>query len=244
MDFGHLRLDLWSRPRSSLYDGLVHYWNLNEESGSRADSVAGGFALAETGSVGYYSGGINSNSAQYPGTAGNYLSHANDASLHIGTGFTLGFWVSGPTATAALVKGDAGELDWEYSIYFDKPVAVWTPHFMVVGGTGDTTGDTIDLAAPDSYSTGWHLVFCTYDPSDRKAHIRVYEPGEAYQEATSSALASAHHEGTSAFTLGGYDGSGGFQGYLDEFMIWNRIIVSTEMDAAWNEAAGKFYPFT
>ena len=62
---------------------------------------------------------------------------------------------------------------------------------------------------------------------------------------TSLSTATGSVNSTNGFVLGAnYFGSGRFDGSMDEFGLWNRVLTSTEIGHLWNGGAGTTYPFT
>lgn len=231
----------WLQPRSvssTLGNGLLHYWNLDETSGARADSV-GSLNLADNNTVGYVAG-KNGNAATFVAADADSLSVSPGTELQISSslGGTVSFWLMPPDSgnmDCVLQKGTGYFSTGEY-------MATWTAigsvlKWYVVGGTGNWA--SFSMAGQSSVlKNAWHNIICWYDPSTKKANMSV-DGGNVVV----GAAISAPYNSTTAFQIGNVGGGSLTTGSVDEVAFWNRNLTSDERTELYNAGAGKFYPF-
>jgi hypothetical protein len=215
--------------------GLVSYWNLDEVSGNRADSH-GSNTLTDNNTVTSVinAGGAMRNVAtSFVAANSESLSvadAANDFSIPA-TGGTLAFWFN-PTALSGLRylggKTDAASLD-EHQIYTNG--ANLTFQVKLSGG-----GYSIPVKAA---TVGvFQLAVLWYDPAVNKCFVQIDDgtPGEA--AAASAPTADLGH----AFEIGRITASANnFDGLIDEYGFWSRVLTAQERTDLFNGGAGLFY---
>jgi len=210
--------------RSTLLNGLVACWKLDEASGSRVDSVAG-LALTDNDTVTQAAGQVGG-AAQFTAANSEYLSCADsDAWNFTGSAFTLACWVYPDTlpnsAIIASRWSSGGNKEW----FLQHTTGGSVRLALSSNGTTDPAANQ-DAVASAALATGvWHLVIAWYDTADSKAHIRVNN--STVNDAT------ATHPGTSnqniATILGALSGPNLFwNGRIDEFAVWRRALTSAE----------------
>jgi hypothetical protein len=87
----------------------------------------------------------------------------------------------------------------------------------------------------------WHLLVVT---CSRSGNMMAYVDN-VIEGSVSTSTAPGSVNSTNGFALGAnYAGGILFDGSLDEFGLWNRVLTSTEITHLWNGGAGTTYPFT
>jgi hypothetical protein len=207
---------------STLLDGLVSWWDLDEESGVRADAV-GSNDLTDNNTVGFAAGKIgNAASAES-------LSFACGTTLD-GT-ITISIWVK-----LAKPGTDEGFLS-----IGDTPLD-GTPMLILQ----QRTNEIIRAYHGSGYSTGiamsdneWHHVVWTFD-SATNAYQLIVDDGAS---STSGTIAQSNSNGSNNFYIGA-----GFNGYADGELdlagVWSRVLTSDEITELYNLGASIKNDFT
>lgn len=221
---------------SSLLNGLVSYWPLDETSGVRYDAV-GGNDLTDNNTVGAVLRGPEGTVASFVAANSESLSVADNPTLafgEAGEGCTLAVWTRLTGASSGygqiLGRGWSG----------GRPIEVATE-------TGATTplyfrieaGGSVQTSTAYPQDSGWHLVLLWFDPSDKKARLSI----DNGTPVVSTAAANAALDPTTApFEIGGGTGGvGSITGNLGEAAIWNRVLTSDERTALFNSGNGLRY---
>lgn len=221
---------------SSLLDGLVSYWPLDETSGIRYDAV-GGNDLTDNNTVGAVLRGPEGTVASFVAANSESLSVADNPTLafgEAGEGCTLAVWTRLTGASSGygqiLGRGWSG----------GRPIEVTTE-------TGATTplyfrieaGGSVQTSTAYPQDSGWHLVLLWFDPSDKKARLSI----DNGTPVVSTAAANAALDPTTApFEIGGGTGGvGSITGNLGEAAIWNRVLTSDERTALFASGNGLRY---
>lgn len=207
-----------------LTSNLVAYWNLDETSGVRADSVAAN-SLFESNTLGSVTG-IISEAAAFDGSS--WLELADASFLSVGTGdFAFSIWFSLNGST-----NDAGS-----PTLLEAPD--YTTGFLVrynIASTGIQcflAGNNHEFSAPITYGTTNHLVI-------------IRDTGTLYLFLNGAFVSSA----ASPEDLSGLSGTGAvgqdnrlqadpWWGWIDEVGFWSRSLNTSEVSALFNSGAGK-----
>ena len=222
---------------STLLNGLQVYYKLE----NLTDSSGNSLTLTNHGTVTFTAGKVN-NAANFVSASSQYLSHANATAYQMGTGdFSYAFWVkfTESTARALLDYGISGSS------------AGYAVDTVNIGGSSMAfqiaVSDGSRLAYPfinttHAWNDGqWHLVVVTYSRSGNMVlYVDNLNEGSVSLSTNRGSVNS-----TNGFTLGAnYAGGVLFDGSIDEFGLWNRVLTSTEITHLWNGGAGTTYPFT
>ena len=169
-----MQLGLWRllASGSTLLDGLVSYWPLNELSGVRYDSV-GDNDLTDNNTVLYVPTGPKGTVANFVAANTEYLSSAS--TLTLTQAFTTSVWVYYDAFIGAYpaiwnVMGGAWPTTVQFSLHTVGGVGGnFTP---VVGGAGGNSQVVVSTVKP---ATGqWFHVVCWYDDlGDRKIRMSI-----------------------------------------------------------------------
>jgi len=212
-------------PRSSLLNGLVAYWPLDEASGSRFDLV-GGNTLADNNTVTQTPGKVG-NAAQFTAANSEYLDIADNAALSMGDiDFEIGIGVLLDAKVAlrfALSKRlSAGSGTPEYQIWYDNSADRLV--FSVVNGTTLVSATANNFGSPGTAT--WHHVHAWHDSAGDVIGISVNNGA-----ANTTAHSAGVFDGTGNFHLG-RNWNGGtlyWDGALDDVKIWKgRILTASE----------------
>lgn len=209
----------------SLLTDLLAYWQLDETSGTRFDAHAS-YDAAETGTVGSLTGIIN-NGADFPKSNSSYLEVASGLLGAVGSAntFSLSFWVKPDTYTSfpALIDSATRQL----SLFLDSA----TSAYLLIGNNPAYFTHTGNI------STGaWHHVVVTWNGG-----TNAYEMWVDGVSAKTGTVGSSI--GTEALVFGANPSTGGsaWDGGLDEFGIWTRVLTNTEVGDLYNSGAALAY---
>lgn len=170
--------------------------------------------------------GIKSN---YPTSSNQGVSVSASASLNNLNQKTLSVWMY-PKSTGASCLGTV------YSKYY------WSLGYTGCGGTlqfgqiFSTTNGNWNVTSTPTYNA-WHLVTITYDDTSVANDPIIYIDGvPAALSETSTPAGTASSDVSSGIYIGNNTNSNGsFDGILDEFRIYNRILSASEVAALYNQ---------
>ena len=222
---------------STLLNGLQVYYKLE----NLTDSSGNSLTLTNHGTVTFTAGKVN-NAANFVSASSQYLSHADATAYRMGTGdFSYAFWVkfTESTTRALLDYGISGSS------------AGYAVDTVNIGGSSMAfqiaVSDGSRLAYPFINTThawndgNWHLLVVT---CSRSGNMVVYVDN-VIDGLVSLSTATGSVNSINGFALGAnYAGGILFNGSMDEFGLWNRVLTSTEITHLWNGGAGTTYPFT
>lgn len=221
----------------SLNDDLVAYWKLNEESGTRVDSV-GSNDLADNNTVLYGTGKIG-NAADFEDTQSEFLDIADNADLSTGDiDFSGSIWVNIESGGLAHIIGKGEEtpdtIEWWVWLGGDNK-----PNFAI-SDDGDVMSDIAawGSALTVDGSTWYHIAFY-HDATGDEIGIIVND-GTPVTTATGG---DAPTDRAGPFQIGFIDGTTYFDGLIDEAGFWKKVLSSAEITALYNNGDGLTYPF-
>lgn len=223
----------------ALTDNIVAYWSLDEASGNRADSV--GTATLVDNSTVPSATGIISNGADFTGTSGEFLSVTN-AALNIQNDFSLSFWAQSDALTTfqriltAYDGANAGRFEVYQEANAELRFVYWNS-----AGSGRTLWRTTAAQVTGSLK---HFVI-TCDVSNTTTGGKIYVNGSSVSVATSATAATSWGDNSGIYGMGGWvDGTQPWNGIIDEFGVWSRILTTDEVTELYNSGAGLAYPFS
>ena len=200
---------------STLLTGLVSYWPLDEESGTRYDSV-GSNDLTDNNTVGFDTG-VNGAAASFVAANGESLSRA---SFDPGAVWTASYWVRLDAVSGQDISFEIQNIVYDFT-------GIGQIYFFGTGGAG-----AYSYAPPAAGE--WHHVFLWTDGT------KVYaqrDGGTVWEDTRVSA------SGANTLSIGRALPSYYITGRVDEVAIWDRVLTSDERAELYNAGAGKFYPF-
>lgn len=224
-------------PPSTLKNNLVSFWELEEASGDRADSVvatgntlgaAGGGAGQGTGVVaGSHCLSLVSLNTQYVS-----ISNADSSgTLQIGgTDCSFCAWINATSFNVdrgIILKGSSDPR--EYILKeITGPSVSW--NVVASGGTIGTVASTFGNLSTDT----WYFIVAMYDDSTNELTLSINNQGTP---ATATGVAS--YSSTGRFYIGIFNE--GFDGLIDQVGFWNRLLTSDEITQLYNSGLGLRY---
>lgn len=211
---------------------LLHYWELEETSGTRVDSH-GSLDLSDINTVGSTTG-IQGTAATFVGANSESLLSTTPVAFSQGVPLTYNFWVN---LTSTSMRG----------VFFED--SSWRngdDGFAVgVGNTDyDGTGNNLIVAqwgigyfSAGAIGTGWHMITAIVR-SDSK--IELYLDGTSVYTTASAIIAFQNWD----FTIGSSYGTTVYplrDGSIDEFAIWDVELSSANITWLYNSGAGRTY---
>lgn len=230
------------RVTSTLSDGLLHWWKLNEASGNRADS-AGASTLTDHNTVGSAAGGpFGDTYASFVATNNEWLDTTWDATFQVGAGdWTWATWIY------TLDSRDEGVI----SNYLASNSA--STAFLYMGG-GGVTGITGKTVSGTTLSTGlnsptgsvplntWTFVVFGWDEAAKKQWLQINADAPS-----TSAVLGTPNAGTNILEIGrrSQSTSFDFQGYISRTGFWPRKLTNREVVELFGAGTSPAdYPFT
>lgn len=225
----------------SLLTNLISYWKLDEASGNALDAH-GSNDLTDTNTVGSATGKI-SNARDFENGSNQYFTHADSSDLSTGDiDFSFSFWMnpeSFPSFESVFTKDDFSG-NREYGSYYDTSAN--RLKFYVFGFVGG--GFFVEVACNNfgAMSAGtWYHVVCWHDSVNDQIGIAI-NAGTA----DTASCPNGCIDGTAPFRIGQLGGgaTNSFDGLIDEFGFWKRVLTSQERTDLYNGGAGLAYPLT
>ena len=228
-------------PSSTLPNNLVSWWELNEESGTRVDSViATGNDLTDNNTV-LYNTGIQGNAASFINATNESLSIINAAQsgLNFGdTDWTMALWAKWASFGAAgrwLFAKDKVSSDGQYLLYHQGTSSGNTLRLVVFDNTDSAIG-AINTTATFTTTGTWYHIVVYHSATDNEVGI-IVDDGTPDTAATTGAAGDA----TADFQIGNRSNTG-HDGLIDEFAVWSRKLTSAEITELYNSGSGMGYP--
>jgi hypothetical protein len=223
----------------TLANNLVAYWKLNEVSGNRSDSK-GSSTLTDNNTVTSTSG-KNGLAARFTAASSEFLSSPDNAALSTGgTSYTLAGWVylgSKSTHQTTLAKYDTGS-NREYWAGYDPTVDRFNLYLY------NSAGARIGYVAANNFgapSVGvWYFLIYEYNLATDTLSISVNNgtPNSTLANETTGDPGDT----TSTFRIGGDPPAADYwDGYMDEWGMWKRVLTAQEKADLYNASAGNTY---
>ena len=211
--------------------GLLHYWELEESSGNRADSH-GSLSLSPSGSVGRESAKIGFGSSA---TTSSYLRNAASPDLSA-TDFTIAGVFATLQSNYGIVSrnGSSAASQRQFLVTLEGGVL-----FFAVSTSG--TSNAASVSAGSGLSSGaLHDFIAWRDRADNKIWLQLN--GGTPVSATFSGSSNLYNAVDPGITLHGI-GTGTYVGggVCDQIGIWNRMLTSTERTALRNGGTWRSY---
>ena len=220
-----------------LTDSLVAFWELEESSGDRTDSVAS-IVLTDNNTVTSTTGKVGT-CAQFTAANSEYLSKTDIPALSMGDiDFTVQVWAYFDSKSANQVlmcKYDNTIANSEYLLYYDSAAdrIKWT-----VYGASGAGGTTIaaDTFGAINIST-WYCVHAWHNAGTNTIGIAVNLTSDTTSHTTGTS------DTTSDFVVGLLGGNVVWymDGRLDQMGIWKRDVGSTDRSSLYNSGSGLSY---
>ncbi len=235
-----------SSPTSSLSNGLVGYWKMDESSWSGDCSTTSVTDSSGNGNNGVACPNLSAANASSSGKFGgggyfdgnnDYVNISGNSNLNNLTNFTVAFWASASASTQA------------YSMLVTKFTTDALATFQIMRhGTnnkieyriGDGSSGYTQVGSINIFDDNWHHVVYSYDGKT----VRAFVDGKKDVE---QALSITPYTTNNAVTIGSRGGAGGYylRGMIDEVRIYNRALSPAETQELYNFAPGPiaYYDF-
>lgn len=214
---------------------IAAYWKLDEASGTRADSV-GTSNLTDNNTVTQAAGKIN-NAALFTAANSEYLSVASDTALVTGDiDYTLAGWVyftSDPASRVSRIVSKSDTSKREYEFIYNVSQFQW----FVFDGTATSRGQANASNFGAAPASTWIFVVIWHDSVNNIVGIQVNN-GTANTASTTGAAGS----NTGPFQMGNraqLDAGNYFDGRLDEWGFWKRILTMAEKTYLYAAGSGR-----
>jgi hypothetical protein len=226
---------------STLLNGLVSWWTMDETSGVRVDSH-GGLTLTDINTVGFTTG-KQGTAAQFVSNNQEFLdSNAATASTLAGraSDFSMAFWIYPSSSINMSVMqmyqfGSRTQIDWAFVAQF----ASSNRFYFQIRNTPGASGTRRDVYSSTGYAlNNWYLCYCEYEHTANRIRLSINDADQ--QETDTSAITVPAAEGT-ALSIGkgvvvDYCSMG-----FDEYAFWNRRLTSGEVTLLYNSGSGISY---
>lgn len=214
---------------TTLLDGLVSFWYMDETSGNALDSQTSGNNLTNNNSTPFTTGYLN-NGADLEDSTLHYfsLNDANQTGLDLTGDFTISAWLkpeSLPTNSLKWVVGkDQGEPNRSYAVGL-RDISGTKYMETMLSTNGSNSGTNNYRISSASITTGTFKMY-TWVYNSTTGVITGYINGSSIGTANgSTGIANTG----AVFTVGRSESSNYFDGMIDELGIWNRQLTADEI---------------
>ena len=235
-----------SAAASTLTNGLVAYWPLNEASGTRSDLHSNSLDLTDNNTVGQGTGNVYANAADFEETNSEYLTRSSTDLLQP-LSFTISMWIkpedlTGPV-TPLLSKHDSMESEQSYLLYYYPPTnkLYWAIYENDgAGGPGGSVPQANTGSSPMSSGSWYHIVVTCDDQNQSQLILNDGTPFTA-------SLTDSMYQSSSVFSFGAYYSGGApvassyFDGLMEAVSFYNRVLTAAEITSLYNSGAGLEY---
>lgn len=228
MDAKYLKFSVASSG-STLLDGLISYWKLEETSGNAADS-AGSNTGTVTGCTYNVTGKVNK-CYTFNGSTGN-VNCGDPTNLRLTTQGTIAAWINADARTNNVI---ASKGNW--STDRDGYTFVLSSGYLVMELADASSSIYAQSSAQLTLGT-WYHVIATWDSSNLYLYINGSQDGTASNGKTMTSSGKTFYIGYNG------DYSAPFSGEIDEVGVWNRKLTTSEIAELYNSGSGKTYPFS
>ena len=217
---------------SSVYDDAISLWKLDEQSGTRADSI-GSNDLTDNNTVGYQNMGPSGTVTVHAEGSNEYLTRA---SWTHGANFAYVGWIKNPSPANYDTV-----IDHQLNSGFPANVSLclYSNSAALRAVVSDNTGTspvTIDSLVSLS-DGGWHFFAVWFDDSDKKLRISVDD-----ETPVASAAMTGNWKGTYTLYFGGASGTiDAWDGNLARFGYYTSIPSGAVRTSLYNNGKGKSY---
>lgn len=234
---GHCRTVAAAVGGSTLTDGLVAWWELDEASGTRADSHTNGIDLTDVNTVGSVSDATFGTVADFTSADADQLTAVNSALEATAGGNTLVAWVRRDARRSypgIAVYDNVGQTT-------DKPaLAFYFFNDRLYARVRSTTA-SLDAGPSSALTLGapwpWYFIVAQYDPSQSGAEIRlILDNGTPVTAAFTGTRVAGGAISVSRFFGTSHDGQ------MCKVAYWTRALSSDEITELYNSGSGIGYP--
>lgn len=217
-------------------------WHLDEASGTREDAH-GANDLTDNNTVTSGAAKLGTAAAQFASASSEYLSINDNADLSVGDiDFSFAFWMR-PEANAGgsavfSKDGTDGLTDGAYELRWSDDVAARLTWLIRQSGGADCARVSSNAFGNMSNDT-WYFVGVYHDAANNIAGVGVNDTWNTVS------TAGTPFDNGGRFTLGCRSYLSGFyNGRIDEFAMWKRMLTSQEWTDLYNAGTGLAYPYS
>lgn len=227
-------------PPNPLNDAIAA-WHLDEASGTRYDSGPNGYHLTENNGVGTATAKLGTNAAKFLHVDNEWLSHADNANLRIGSdrSFTVAAWCY--LDNQAHSQHFVSKASWaianraEFTIMYHSAA---NGILFYVWNEGNTV--TISCEHPFNTTGVWFFVVASYDHTTRTSYLSVNNSDRVIATGAGDFVAAGT---VTDFTIGRMADWANLNGRVDEVVRWNRVLNVDEITYLWNAGNGRVYEY-
>ena len=221
---------------SGLIKDLLSYYRLDETSGVRINSVIGTADLTDNNTVGFSTDGVSSkteNCAEFVAANGEYLSNTAPQ-LRLGdSDWSISAWIKADISSdqdvIGIWKTSANNREWR--IWYRSSIGAYQFEISSNGQSGTVT--TVQSGAASSGT--WYNHIITHSSTGN--NVKYYINGTLKNTASHSGGA---FEGNGQFRMGHtFSSSNFFDGKIDEFGVWSRVISARDISDLYNNGDGR-----
>jgi len=223
----------------ALVDNLQGCWELDEASGTRADSSDNGNTLADNNTVGQGAAIVAGNSADYERDNNEWLdiADASQTGLDITSDMSFSGWYNSESETnqqelASKFRSD-GNTNKSWLARGD-----WSSNSLSFYNSSSGVGEVgSGLSVTLNTATAYHIVM-VYDASAGSTEVFV----DNSSIGTISSLATSMYNSSAPFAIGksqpGESGGQVFDGLIDVFAIWDKTLTTDEISDLYASGSG------
>jgi len=221
---------------STLTNGLMAYWKLDESSGNAVDASGNGITGTSS-NISYASGKINNcytfNGSSSKVAFGNVVKPTSAISF---SGWYKSSSSSKDNTMIDCIGYTANFQGYSFGVNTSNQVLIYL---------GNNTANFLDFETNPSGAVvtindgNWHWIAGTWDGSNVYLYLDSYKSGASTWAYTLSYSAS------NSLNMGFYNyGTLWATASFDEVGIWNRVLTTSELSTLYNSGSGKQYPFS
>jgi hypothetical protein len=220
---------------STLLDGLMGYWKLDETSGNAVDSSGNGYTGTSS-NITYTASGKIGRCFTFNGTS-TYVEFGDVCQPT--DGLTISCWVKVGSIPDSTVVIDNRGYD---SKYFGYTITIYSANaWGYIIGDADQTAD-VYVSAANIHSDTWQHLVVTWSGGTTVHYTNGVQGSGQSVSGPLSYNTGGYHEGL-RFGIGLWD-SDYYPGDLDEVGIWSRALTNAEVSWLYNSNSGLTHPFS
>ena len=222
---------------SPLLTNLIAWYSLNEASGNRADSHAGGYTLTQNGTVNSTTGRVG-NAASFSGNSANFLSQSGSQFNFGNSTFYCATWVFSIDTSLrniASVWDENANRQWNFDQFSGKY------RFYLTSDGLFGAGNFVVVETATYTANQWNFVEFYYNAVSDLAGIALNNGSfvtGAFSKGVFPGASTPFRIGRIASTVD----SNPFNGRVDEFAVWSRMLTAGERTTLYNGGNGIAYP--
>ena len=224
-NFFGVRINEWAIWTASLNVDIVAYWRLNETSGTNAEDATGnGLNLTASSGILNGTGGIIGTSADF--TGGVFHMKRVSGIGTTGDTWSVSMWLNGSSASNQIIIDNRGA-GFGILIRFDSG------NLQLIDDGNNVR--TLDILG-DVLNGTWNNIVITGSGTALKYYLNGVST-------TNVTIIAGDWDSPDDFVVGGIRPNGGnaatdYEGLMDEFGLWNRTLILSEVEQLYNNGIG------